>query len=173
MGERVEREARSTIHEAALKADGEALRLETRRVRERLEQEKSSRRATSVDIKYGAGGMLDVYFATRYLQLRYCVPDEGSDRSTRAVLDSLHGAGALGEEDYAAMKGGYELLRRLDHYLRLIVGRSTRLPAADHPSLRDTARQLGYATAEELSSSLSAHMQRVRAAYDRITGKAV
>ncbi|HKQ99114.1 MAG TPA: hypothetical protein VJT09_00495, partial [Pyrinomonadaceae bacterium] len=60
-------------------------------------------------------------------------------------------------------------LRSLDHHLRLIVGRSTRLPAADHPAARDIARQLDYGTADELTESLSAHMRRIRAAYDRIT----
>ncbi|HUQ33832.1 MAG TPA: hypothetical protein VM095_17050 [Pyrinomonadaceae bacterium] len=170
LGRKVESEARRVIHEAARGTDGEALRLETRRVRERLELEKTRRRGMTVDIKYGAGGMLDVYFATRYLQLRDYVPDEGEDRSTRGVLERLRAAGSLAAEDYAAMKKGYELLRCLDHYMRLIVGRSTKLPTIDHPALRDTARQLNYATADELSRALSSHMQRIRAAYDRITG---
>jgi glutamate-ammonia-ligase adenylyltransferase len=170
LGTAVESEARRIIHEAARAADREVLRLETRRVRERLEHEKTGRRGLTTDIKYGAGGMLDVYFATRYLQLRDCVPDEGADRSTRAMLESLRLAGSLKEEDYAAMNEGYELLRAVDHHLRLIAGRSTRLPAADHPALRDTARQLNCATADELTESLSAHMEKIRAAYDRITG---
>jgi glutamate-ammonia-ligase adenylyltransferase len=171
LGTKVEAEARRIVHEAAQTAGADALRLETRRVRERLEQEKSRRRGLSVDIKYGAGGMLDVYFATRYLQLRDNVPDEGADRSTRAVLERLRAAGSLCEEDYAAMNDGYDLLRSLDHHLRLIVGRSTRLPTADHPALRDIARKLNYATAEELTQSLSAHMKKIRAAYDRITNE--
>jgi glutamate-ammonia-ligase adenylyltransferase len=173
LGERVEAKARRIIHAAAQGADREALRLETRHVRERLERERAGRRgAAIIDIKYGAGGMLDVYFATRYLQLRDCVPDEGVDRSTRGVCERLREAGSLGEEDYAAMKEGYELLRRLDHHLRLIVGRSTRLPAADHPALRDIARLLGYESDVDLARLLSSHMQGVRAAYDRITGAA-
>jgi len=169
LGTRVEREARSIIHEAARDANGETLRLETRRVRERLEYEKTQRRAQTTDIKYGVGGMLDVYFATRFLQLRDNVPDELEDRSTRAVLERLHETGSLGEDDYHAMKDGYQLLRALDHHLRLIVGRSTRLPAADHPALRDIANKLNYVSANELTEALSAHMQSIRAAYDNIT----
>ena len=170
LGIKVEGEARRIIHEAARNADRNALRLETRRVRERLEQEKSRRRESSVDIKYGAGGMLDVYFATRYLQLRDDVSDAGADRSTRAVLENLRASGSLNKDDYEAMKDGYQLLRALDHQLRLIVGRSTRLPTADHPSLRDIARKLNYASPDELIESLAARMKNVRAAYDRITG---
>jgi glutamate-ammonia-ligase adenylyltransferase len=170
LGARVEREARRIIHKAAQNADTEALRLETRRVRERLEQERTRRGGASVDIKYGAGGMLDVYFATRYLQLRDHVPDEGADRSSRAVLENLRAAGSLNEDDYAAMQDGYQLLRSLDHHLRLIVGRSTRLPATDHPALRDITRRLNYASPDELVESLTARMKNIRAAYNRITG---
>ncbi|PYS46918.1 MAG: hypothetical protein DMF68_17605 [Acidobacteria bacterium] len=113
--------------------------------------------------------MLDVYFATRYLQLRDRVPDEDDDRSTRGVLDRLYEAGSIETEDYAAMRDGYALLRALEHHLRLIVGRSTKLPATDHPALRDLARKLNYASANHLTEDLSAHMKKIRAAYDHIT----
>src|SRR5205085_3349250 len=84
-GRDVERRAREAVHEAARASDGARLRAETRRVRERLERERAghgaaraANRETSAvgpaaratDIKYGPGGMLDVYFAVRYLQLR-------------------------------------------------------------------------------------------------------
>lgn len=169
LGTRVEAEARAIIHEAARAADAETLRLETRRVRERLEQEKADRRVKTTDIKYGAGGMLDVYFATRFLQLRDNVQDKLEDRSTRAVLERLHDSGSLDEDDYQKMKAGYALLRALDHRLRLIVGRSTRLPPADHPTLRDIANKLDYASADALANSLSTHMRNIRDAYNRIT----
>lgn len=169
LGMRVEADARAIIHKAARASDRETLRLETRRVRERLEYEKTHRRAKTTDIKYGAGGMLDVYFATRFLQLRDNVPDNVEDRSTRAVLERLHKSGSLGEDDYKAMKAGYVLLRALDHHLRLIVGRSTRLPSPDHPTLRDIASKLDYDSANALTASLSKHMHNIRAAYDRIT----
>ncbi|HEX8707304.1 MAG TPA: hypothetical protein VF723_03495 [Pyrinomonadaceae bacterium] len=171
LGARVEGQARAIIHRAARESDPEALRNETRRVRERLEHERAGRRGKVTDIKYGAGGMLDVYFATRYLQLLHDVRDEGADRSTPTMLARLHDAGALAAQDYAAMNDGYATLRRLDHHLRLIVGRSTRLPAADHPSLRDIARKLGYASANALVAALAVEMQSTRAAYDRITLK--
>jgi glutamate-ammonia-ligase adenylyltransferase len=170
LGSKVESEARAIIHEAARRVDASMLRTETRRVRERLEQEKTQRRQRSgLDIKYGAGGMLDVYFAMRYLQLRDNVRDEGDARSTPAVLERLRAAGSLDEQDYAMLDHGYGVLRTLDHYLRLIVGRSTRLPASDHVALRDIAVSMNYASASALITDLTAHMTNVRAAYDRIT----
>lgn len=169
LGRTVEREARRIIHERARLSDAETLRAETRRVRERLEQERSHRRASATDIKYGAGGMLDVYFATRYLQLRDDVPDTAEDRSTRAVLKLLREEGSLDEADYAAMNDGYAFLRALDHHLRLSIGRSTRLPPTEHPVMRDLARKLDYASAGELLASLVVQMQKIRNAYDHIT----
>ncbi|HEX8491862.1 MAG TPA: hypothetical protein VF658_03390 [Pyrinomonadaceae bacterium] len=170
LGSKVEGEARSIIHRAARNADAELLRLETRRVRERLEHERTRpKRRGGLEIKYGAGGMLDVYFATRYLQLRDNVEDEGNDRSTPATLKRLRAAGSLSDADYAAMNDGYAILRSLDHYLRLIVGRSVRLQAADHPALRDIAISLNYASSDALIADLIAHMTNIRASYDRIT----
>jgi [glutamine synthetase] adenylyltransferase / [glutamine synthetase]-adenylyl-L-tyrosine phosphorylase len=168
-GRGVEARAREAAHEAAQRAGADVLSVETRRVRERLERERSSRQRAT-DIKYGPGGMLDVYFAARFLQLRDRLPDGEEDRSTRATLTRLRESGSIAEEDFAALCEGYALLRRLDHHLRIIAGRSTRLPAAqDHPLLRDLARCAGYDSARALAEDLAARMSAVRAAYERVT----
>jgi [glutamine synthetase] adenylyltransferase / [glutamine synthetase]-adenylyl-L-tyrosine phosphorylase len=170
LGSKVETEARRIIHEAARAGGDPLLRAETRRVRERIEREKTKRRARGgTDIKYGRGGMLDVYFATRYLQLRDSIPDESVDRSTRTTLERLRVASSLSRQDYAAMNEGYALLRTLDHHLRLVIGRSTRLPVADHPALHDIARSIGYSSSAALTNDLTLHMQNIRAAYENIT----
>jgi glutamate-ammonia-ligase adenylyltransferase len=167
-GRLVESRARAAVHEGAAGTEAALLAAETRRVRERLERERGAQRGT--DIKYGAGGMLDVYFAARYLQLRDRQPDAGEDRSTGATLARLRGAGSLSEADYVALREGYALLRRLDHELRLLAGRSTRLPAAeDHPVLRDLARRARLGSAAELTRELTTRMSAVRDAYERIT----
>lgn len=114
--------------------------------------------------------MLDVYFAARFLQLRDRLPDAEDDRSTRATLQRLLDAGSLRPGDFDALCGGYTLLRRLDHELRLLAGRSTRLPSAeDHPVLRDLARRAGHGSPAALTSELQERMAAVRAAYERIT----
>lgn len=167
-GRGVEARAREAVHEAAQRAGAGVLRAETRRVRERLERERSSRQRVT-DIKYGPGGMLDVYFAARFLQLRDNLPD-AEDRSTRATLVQLREAGSIGEEDFEALCEGYTLLRRLDHHLRILAGRSTRIPAAqDHPLLRDLARCAGFESAATLAATMAARMSAVRAAYERVT----
>lgn len=169
LGKMIETHARHAIHESASRAQADELRGETRRVRDRLELEKSQRiRQGELDIKHAAGGMLDVYFATRYLQLRDDVSDEGEVRSTQATLERLALRGSLEAEDYAALVDGYALLRSVDHQLRLLIGKSGRVPASDHGVVRDIARKLGFTSAVELHETLTARMCEIREAYDRI-----
>ena len=169
LGRMIETHARHRIHARALKLDPKELKSVTRHVRDRLEKEKGSRgRKVGADIKYGQGGMLDVYFATRYLQLRDEVPDEGEDRSTAFTLERLREEGSLNEEDFSILSGGYSLLRSIDHNLRLIVGRSTRLPDPNHVTARDVALRMGFATSDELQETLMDQMRLIREAYNRI-----
>ncbi len=161
-------EARQIIHKAAQSVPHEHLREETRRVRARLEAEKARRGNREVDIKYGAGGLLDVYFMVRYLQLRDNVPDTGADRSTTATLARLHAAGSLDDDTSRVVREGYAFLRALDHRLRLVVGRATRLPAIGHATLQDIAHGLGATSAESLLQELTVHRQQLRAAYDKL-----
>jgi glutamate-ammonia-ligase adenylyltransferase len=171
LGKMIETHARHAIHESASKLNLETLRGETRHVRDRLEKEKTTRgRRMGIDIKFAAGGMLDVYFAARYLQLRDDLPDEGPDRSTTTTLERLHASGSLTTSDFEALQGGYILLRSIDHYLRLILGRQARLPAVDHPALQDIARQIGFESANRLQQTLVEKMKEIREAYDNITG---
>jgi glutamate-ammonia-ligase adenylyltransferase len=186
LGRMIETHARHAIHEKARQINSDELREETRRVRERLEREKG--RALNqhgrqsgghdnvyggrIDIKYSAGGMLDVYFAARYLQLRDDVADEGEDRSTRATLQRLEANGSLEPRDYEALSSGYELLRSADHQLRLIVGKVAALPSMDYVAFKEIAKRLGFETAATFSETLREHMRTIRDAYDRITAAA-
>jgi [glutamine synthetase] adenylyltransferase / [glutamine synthetase]-adenylyl-L-tyrosine phosphorylase len=167
-GRRLETEARQAIHELARESDAQQLRNEALRVRDLLEREKGSARRGGINIKHGAGGMLDVYFATRYLQLRDNVPDDESDRTTMRTIERLRAAGSLDERDAEALSSGYELLRAVDHQLRLIVGRSATLPALEQPAFLDIARRLGYSSEAELSTTLRERMRTIRKAYERI-----
>src|SRR5205085_5272886 len=88
LGKMIETHARHRIHANSLRFDPREWGLETKRVRDRLEKEKGSRnRRAGIDIKYGPGGMLDIDFGMRYLQLRDEVLDGGEDRSTAFTLE--------------------------------------------------------------------------------------
>ncbi|HEU4834867.1 MAG TPA: hypothetical protein VFS90_10645 [Pyrinomonadaceae bacterium] len=169
MGKMIETHARHRIHANAARLDPGELKTVTRHVRERLEKERGTRgRKLGTDVKYGPGGMLDVYFASRYLQLRDEVMDEGDDRSTAFTLERLREEGSLSEEDFVVLSSGYSLLRSIDHNLRLIVGRSTRLPDPNHPTARDVALRAGFESVDDLLQTLTDQMQAIRASYSRI-----
>ncbi len=169
LGKMIETHARHRIHENALKSDPGELSAAAKHVRDRLEQEKGrGGKRSGTDIKYGPGGMLDVYFAARYLQLRDEVPDEGEDRSTAFTLERLRQESALSDDDYTTLTEGYSLLRSVDHNLRLIVGRSTRLPDSNHPTARDVATKMGFESAASLREVLFEQMKSIRDAYNRI-----
>ena len=112
--------------------------------------------------------MLDVYFAVRYLQLRDNVPDDEGDRTTLGMLERLHDAGSIDEENFRALRDGYRLLRAVDHETRLVVGRSATLPDKSHVAFADIARRLDYETEQVLSAELDSRMKDIRAAYERI-----
>lgn len=168
-GRTVEERARTIVHRAANKAAHDELQRETRRVRERLEQEHTKPgRQDRIDIKYGPGGMLDVYFATRYLQLRYNQPDQGAERTTFSTLALLKMAGALPEQRFEVLNDGYGFLRRVDHEQRLLLGRSIRVPPAAHTIAIDIARKLQYESSASLIADLRETMAAIHKTYDEI-----
>jgi [glutamine synthetase] adenylyltransferase / [glutamine synthetase]-adenylyl-L-tyrosine phosphorylase len=176
LAEFVETEARKIIHQTARKPeisadDFQILRQETKRVRARLEAEKSvSRAGREIDIKFGAGGMLDVYFAVRFLQLRDNLPDDSANRSTVFTLEKLYRNNSIGKEDYENFSDGYKFLSCLDHNLRLTVGRSTRLPLANQKSLQIIADRMNLESVKNLLEKLAFHRLEIRASFEGILG---
>jgi glutamine synthetase adenylyltransferase len=112
--------------------------------------------------------MLDVYFAMRFLQLRDGVPDDPSDRSTDSMLRKLLDAGSLARGDYEPLFEGYQFLSRLDHAIRLIVGRTTRVPLANREAIRQIATRMNTASSDDLLERLTFHRLNIRAALDNV-----
>ncbi|MEQ1605799.1 MAG: hypothetical protein ABL999_13120 [Pyrinomonadaceae bacterium] len=172
IGFTVENETRRLIHARASDLDPDELKKETRRVRLALQTERSHlRRGSEIDVKYGSGGMLDIYFAMRYLQLRDNVPDEPGDRSTTHMLERLKASGSLTEEMHRQIFAGYQFLSALDHNLRLTVGRTTRVPLANHTALANISSRMKLESETELLEQLTLHRLAIRDAFDRITGE--
>ncbi len=174
LADSVGREARNIIHENALefiksKENLQKLKTETIRIRENLEKQKSaSRRGKEIDIKFGEGGMLDVYFAVRFLQLRDRLPDAGENRSTVFMLEKLFENGSVNLEDHKNFSEGYKFLSRLDHNLRLTVGRSTRLPTANRKALETIAKRMKIESIGKLLEALTFHRLNIRASFENV-----
>ena len=159
-----ENEVRRIIHERARQMDQEEFRIETLRIRERLEIEKGKQNRNRINIKYGAGGTLDVYFAVRFLQLRDNVPDDPQNRSTSFTLQKLFEKGSLENETFTLLFEGYEFLSKLDHAVRLTIGRSTTLPN----DLEGIASLMQIAKVSEI---LTFHRLNIRSAYEKVLGE--
>ncbi|MBP9665551.1 MAG: hypothetical protein KBD94_13115, partial [Pyrinomonadaceae bacterium] len=144
------------------------LAAETRRVRLALEKQRSrARRGKEIDIKYGEGGMLDVYFAMRFLQLLHNIPDDTGDRSTTAMLDRLSALTPLKnvKDEITALRDGYRFLSALDHNLRLTVGRTTRVPLGKQAVLERIAARMKHDAAAELLQKLTLRRITIREAF--------
>ena len=162
----VETNARRIIHENALKTNVNELKDETRRVRARLAAEKST--GKNFDIKFDAGGLLDIYFATRFLQLRDNVRDEGADRSTRFMLEKLYANKSLTVENFSALSAGHAFLNLLDHNLRLTGGRSNALPRANKNVLQIIAARMNLESVEDLYERLALCRIEIHSAFENI-----
>jgi glutamate-ammonia-ligase adenylyltransferase len=158
---------RAAICEACFDAASrnESLKEELANMRARLESEKA--RKGRPNIKWGRGGMTDVYFVTRYLQLRDRVSFP-TGQGTAALIAHLGGRGSLDAESARRLFEGYSFLRRLDHWMRLLLDRPTPVLPASNVALRDLARALRLSSAEEFERLLAAQMSAIRAVYDKV-----
>jgi glutamine synthetase adenylyltransferase len=136
-----------------------------------LEKQRTKvRRSNDIDIKYGAGGLLDVYFAGRYLQLAHNVPNDSSDRSTPATLNRLKEVPSLKTLNASlnTLEEGYKFLAALDHNLRLTVGRTSRIPSANQHALEVIAQRMGLASPSEIFEQLTLQRIAIREAFESV-----
>ena len=159
--------ARIAICEASFDAASRngSLREELRDMRARQEREKA--RGARPNIKWGRGGMSDVYFVTRYLQLRdriYFPTEQG----TTALVAHLGERGSLDRESASALLAGYIFLRRLDHWMRLLLERPSPMLPASSVALRDITRALGLSSVEEFERAFAQRTTEIREVYDQV-----
>lgn len=155
-----------SVFEAA--AGNETLRQDLSAMRARLEKEKA--RGSRQNIKWGRGGMTDVYFVTRYLQLRdrvYFPPERGTTR----LIEHLGEGGHLDSVSTRVLLEGYVFLRRLDHWLRLLLDRPGPDLPASQVALREVTRAMGFASAEEFEQAYARHTSAVRGVYEKVMGE--
>ena len=161
--------ARAMISKAIFEtaANNESLKSDLRSMRARLEREKA--RAGARDIKWGRGGMTDVYFITRYLQLRDHI-NFPTERGTTALIKHLGEQGALDSDASDALYAGYSFLRRLDHWMRLLLDRPTHTLPTSQVALSDLARALELDSTERLEQLLAHHTSAIRAVLEKVFG---
>lgn len=125
------------------------------------------------DLKYAAGGLVDIEFIAQYLQLVHAAatPDI-LDTSTARVLEKAARADALKAEDAAVLRRAAQLFHNLTQILRLC------LPGAFDPQIAGAGVLALLARAADLPDfpALNAHVRetqrQVRECFVRILGKA-
>ena len=136
----------------------------------RLRMEEQGRRAGAIDLKLGAGGLVDVEFLAQILQMRHGADPRVHERSTERALRALWQVGALGEDTAQTLLRHYAFFRRLDQRLRIVYGRSDTLVVREGPQLLTLARRLGFfgdarQPEESFLETLQQTMQEVRALF--------
>jgi glutamate-ammonia-ligase adenylyltransferase len=155
----IENELRDTIHKRALTVEPIVLAAETRAVRDKLEKQKAKPRSNEIDIKFGPGGLLDIYFAVRYLQLRFGIRDGEIGRATGVAIENLNNLPSLTHlvAFLNTFSEGYKFLYALDHYLRKTLGRRSSVVLS---------KISGFEA--ELPERLALTMIEVRTAFDHV-----
>lgn len=137
-------------------------------IRVRLEREKA--KSGKIDLKWGRGGMTDAYFVTRYLQLANRVsfpPGFG----TSALIEHLGNAGVMSKDAAGDLTNSYAFLRRLDHWMRLLLDRPTPVLPASSVALKDLAIAMNAGSREELEQAVETHTSAVRRVFNEIFGQ--
>ncbi|MBI4853925.1 MAG: bifunctional [glutamate--ammonia ligase]-adenylyl-L-tyrosine phosphorylase/[glutamate--ammonia-ligase] adenylyltransferase [Acidobacteria bacterium] len=126
-----------------------------------------NQKASINDFKFGVGGMLDVYFATRYLQLKYHIADP-ENRGTLSLISHLAEKQILTKTQAHILQEGYGFLRQLDHRIRLQLERpQTSLPNNSNQRL-EIAKELGYKDERVFLKDYKEHLLAIRQAYEEI-----
>jgi glutamate-ammonia-ligase adenylyltransferase len=136
-----------------------------REMRQKLQNATAPERS----LRTSAGGLYDIDFLSSFLLVRH-----GLRPKTGTLRDRLwrcSGAGALDKHAAATLDHAAELLRTVEHVLRLVTGRNARwLPSAEH--VRDAIETLAAQIlrrhfAAGLETELMETFAKVREIYDR------
>jgi glutamate-ammonia-ligase adenylyltransferase len=167
--EEVETTVREAIKRRAARETPAEIGREARDMRLRLEESHApGPGGRNIDIKFGSGGLLDVYFVVRYLYLTNFDAVMPDISSTSARLDAFRAVGILSSGDHATLREGHSFLSTLDHNIRLAIGRSSRLPRGNQALLERIAARMGAGSAEVLVQQLTLHRMNIRAAFDNV-----
>jgi glutamate-ammonia-ligase adenylyltransferase len=125
------------------------------------------------DIKYAAGGLIDIEFIAQYLQLVHADKEPAIlDTSTARVLDKARALGVLAAEDAEVLRPAVRLYQDLTQVLRLCLPGPFDPKTAGAGLLRLLARAGDVPDFAALDATLIETQAKVREAFVRILGEA-
>ena len=123
------------------------------------------------DLKYAAGGLIDLEFIAQYLQLVHAADrPELLDPSTARVLDKAWRLGLLPAEEADVLRPAAVLYHNLTQILRLCLPGPFDQKAAGAGLLGLLARAADLPNFATLDAHLAETQQKVRASFERILG---
>lgn len=149
---------------------------EMHRLRLRMQAELGREHDARYDLKTGYGGLLDIEFATQWLQMRYGRDPRIRTPDTAQALEALVTAGYLGRSDYETFREAYTFLRRLEQRIHVLHASSSTVIDARAPGMAKLARRLGMhdsaqsSAVEELFARYRDVTRAVRSAYLTVLG---
>jgi glutamine synthetase adenylyltransferase len=84
------------------------------------------------------------------------------------MLKKLRQAGSLSAADHQALASGYEFLSRLDHNLRLTIGRTNRLPLANPSAMQVIVERMKLDSTNNLQEKLTFYRLEIRNSFEKI-----
>ena len=140
LGRRVEAHRDTFCYSGAAWDWENALHLRRRQMRELV-------KPGQTNVKYSAGGIIDIEYAVQYLQLL-----NGKDHfelrvpNTLETLDQLRNLDIIGAPEYETLQAAYLFLRKLIDALRIVRGDASDLVLPEEASeeFKSLARRLGY-----------------------------
>ena len=132
-----------------------------------------------VNVKYSAGGLIDIEYAAQYLQVMHGHDHPGlRTPNTLQALAALVNEGFVARADGAGLRKAYVFIRILVDGLRMVRGNTKDLvlPPSDSEEFVSLARRIGYtrddwrAGARDLQSDIQQHMTLTKSFFERTFG---
>jgi [glutamine synthetase] adenylyltransferase / [glutamine synthetase]-adenylyl-L-tyrosine phosphorylase len=151
--------------------DRDALAADVIEMRAAIAQEKGD--GDRWDIKFAAGGLVDIEFIAQYLQLLHAVErPEILDTSTARALDKAWRAGVLATEDAEVLRAAVRLYHDLTQLLRLCLPGPFDPNAADPGLVALLARAADVPDWITLDAFVIETQAKVRGCFTRVLGRA-
>jgi glutamate-ammonia-ligase adenylyltransferase len=164
---RVEAVVRDTL---CRRRDAASIAADVTEMRRAIAQEKGE--SERWNLKYAAGGLVDIEFIAQYLQLVHAAArPEILDASTARVLDKAAQAGVLPPEEADILRPAARLYHNLTQVLRLCLAAPFDAKTAGGELLGLLARAADVPDFVTLEAHLAETQARVRASFGRVVGR--